>query len=237
MADMAFEFTHYQIAPDLHMFRTHMGRVDLMFNSYVLLAERPVLIHTGSRPMWENLRRALTAVLPLERLAYVLVPHFEADECGALSLLLQEAQPTVVASRPGAGQLMGFGIVEKPQGMGDGDRLDLGDRELELIGAPSEMHLWEGLLAFDHKRGTLFSADFLSQMGGQTPHAAAVPDLALMAQMAKGNIPATQPFERVVKRLLGLEIQMVAPGHGASFTERIPELVTGYFAHTLPVGT
>lgn len=218
------------------MFRTHMGRVDLMFNSFLLVAEKPVLIHTGNQPMWDGLRQELTRVLPLEKLAYVVVPHFEADECGALSLLLKEAQPTVVASRPGSGQLMGFGILGNPQPAGDGDRLNLGDRELELITAPSEMHLWEGLLAFDHKSGTLFSADFLSQMGGTTPHFSSSPDIQAMAQMAKGNIPAAAPYLRVVDRLLGLDIRMVAPGHGACFTHEIPAAVRGYFTHTLPTG-
>ena len=210
-----------------------MGRVDLMFNSYLLLAERPTLLHTGSRPMWEGLRSQLSQVLPLDKLAYVVVPHFEADECGALSLLLQEAHPTVVCSRMGAGQLMGFGIVEKPQPMGDGDRLDLGDRELEMVGAPQEMHLWDGILPFDHKTGMLFSADFLSQMGGNTPHFADPPDLGAMANMSRGNIPCTEPYERVVERLLRLPIRQVAPGHGACFTQRIPEMVRGYFGRSL----
>lgn len=230
---MPFVFTHHEIAPDLHMFRTHMGRVDLMFNSYLLLAGRPTLIHTGNRPMWEEFRSQLSRVLPLERLAYVVVPHFEADECGALSLLLQEAQPTVVCSRMGAGQLMGFGLVAQPMGMGDGDRLDLGDRELEMITAPSEMHLWDGLLPFDHKSGTLFSADFMSQTGGNTPHFADPPDIAAMANMARGNIPCTEPYERVVDRLLGLPIRRVAPGHGACFAQRIPDMVRGYFNRSL----
>lgn len=215
------------------MFRTHMGRVDLMFNSYLIQAERPVLLHTGSRPMWDGLRQALTAVLPLSEIAYVVVPHFEADECGALPLLLQEAKPTVVASRTGAGQFLGFGITDGAQVMGDGDRLALGDRELELIAAPSEMHLWDGLLAFDHKAGVLFSADFLSSWGGSTPPVTDTPDRGAMAQMAKNGIPCTGPYERVVERLLKLPIRRVAPGHGSSFTTAIPELVRGYFTHSL----
>ncbi|HWI63740.1 MAG TPA: hypothetical protein VNT75_18040 [Symbiobacteriaceae bacterium] len=230
---MSFAFTHDEIVPGLHMFRTHMGRVDLMFNSYLLLAGRPVLIHTGNRPMWDGLRQAVTALLPLEQLAYVVVPHFEADECGALPLLLQEAKPTVVTSRTGGGQLMGFGIVDAPKIMQDGDRLDLGDRELELIAAPSEMHLWDGLLAYDQKEGVLFSADFLSTWGGETPAVTDTPDRAAMAQMARNGIPCTGPYERVVERLLNLPIRRVAPGHGSSFTVAIPELIRGYFTHTL----
>ncbi|HYF95770.1 MAG TPA: hypothetical protein VD969_26435 [Symbiobacteriaceae bacterium] len=230
---MSFAFTHHEVAPDLHMFRTHMGRVDLMFNSYLLMAQRPVLLHTGNAAMWPGLRAELTQVLPLEELAYVVVPHFEADECGALSLLLQEARPSVIASRVGAGQLMGFDIFEQPQIARDGDRLDLGDRDLELIAAPSEMHLWDGLVAFDRKTGTLFSADFFSQWGGHTPDFSPLPDLGAMTQMAANGMACTEPFARMLDRLLDLDIRFIAPGHGSCFTERIPDLVRGYLTKTL----
>lgn len=232
---MNFAFTHHEVAPNLHMFRTHMGRVDLMFNSYLLMAQKPVLLHTGSRPMWTGLREQVARILPLDQIAYVVIPHFEADECGALSLLLAETQPEVVTSRVGGGQLMGFGIYDRPRIVADGDKLDLGDRQLELIAAPSEMHLWDGLLAFDQKAGTLFSADFLSTWGGGSPPFTAEPDLPNMAQMARNGIPCTGPYERVVQRLLALDIRFVAPGHGSCFSDRIPELVRGYFTQNLPV--
>ncbi len=230
---MQFTFAHHQVTPDLHMFRTHMGRVDMMFNAYVLMAEQPVLFHTGNRAMWAGLRAQLTAVLPLDRIAYVVVPHVEADECGALPLLLQEAQPTVVASRMGSNQLIGMGLYDRPQAAKDGDRLDLGDRELELISIPSEMHLWDGLIALDCKTGTLFSSDFLSQVGGDTGPWDPAPNLANMAQMATGNVPAPGPYQRVVERLLGLDIRCVAPGHGTLFTQDIQTLIKGYFNHTI----
>lgn len=222
-----------QIEPDLYMLRTQPGRGPLTFNSYLLLGDRPTLIHTGNKHTWEDLHRQLTEVLPLAKLAYVVVPHFEADECGALPLLLQEVQPTVVASRAGCGQLMGFGLVSNPTPGKDGDVLDLGGRELELIAAPSEMHLWDGLLAFDRRSRILFSADFLSQMGADAPPIVESPDLAGMAQMATSNIPCTEPYERVVERLRSLTINLVAPGHGSCFTRGIPDLVRGYFGRSL----
>lgn len=229
---MPFAFQRHPIAPDLHVFRADMGPMNLVFNSFLLLAERPVLFHTGFHGMWRNLRPHLEAVLPLERLAYVVVPHVEADECGALPLLLQETQPAVVASPMGSRQLAGLGLVYNAQAATDGQRLDLGDRELELITVPSEMHLWDGLMAFDRKTGTLFSSDFLSQVGVTDPVQAA-PDRAGMAEMASRNIPATGPYGPVIRRLLALDIRMVAPGHGACFTRDIPDLVQGYFSRTI----
>jgi len=54
------------------------------FNQYLILDERPLLWHTGPRRMFPLVREALSAITPAERLRFVGLSHFEADECGAL---------------------------------------------------------------------------------------------------------------------------------------------------------
>jgi flavorubredoxin len=54
-------------------------------------------------PMYEEVRAAVSQVLDPSRLAYVIVPHFEADECGGMGRFVAEAKRAVlVCSAAGA---------------------------------------------------------------------------------------------------------------------------------------
>ena len=61
------------------------------FNQYLVVDEEPLLFHTGPRRMFPLVREAVEAVVPIERLRYVGLSHFEADECGALNEFLAAA--------------------------------------------------------------------------------------------------------------------------------------------------
>jgi flavorubredoxin len=154
------------IYEDLYQFSSYIPPIDLSFHQYLLLTEEPVLVHTGSIQQAEALVPKLKEILSGRPLKYIFISHFESDECGGLSLLLKhfpEAKP--ICSEVTARQLSGFGmtndaIVKKP-----GEKLNSGDYELEFISYPSEMHLWEGLLLMENKRGIFFSSDLVFRFG------------------------------------------------------------------------
>ena len=50
------------------------------FNQYLVTDDRPLLFHTGPRRMFPIARDAVARVLPVERLRYIGLSHFEADE-------------------------------------------------------------------------------------------------------------------------------------------------------------
>jgi flavorubredoxin len=52
------------------------------FNQYLLVDDQPLLFHTGPRALFALVSQAMATVMPLERLRYVGLSHFEADECG-----------------------------------------------------------------------------------------------------------------------------------------------------------
>ncbi|KZL88980.1 MBL fold metallo-hydrolase [Clostridium magnum] len=151
---------------DLHQFSNYIPPIDLTFHQYLLLTDEPVLVHTGSIQQAEALIPQLKSTLNGRALKYIFISHFESDECGGLSLILKhftEAKP--VCSEVTARQLSGFGItndviIKKP-----GEKLIAGDSELEFISYLSEMHLWEGLLLIENKRGIFFSSDLMFRLG------------------------------------------------------------------------
>src|SRR5687768_16463776 len=69
------------------------------FNQYLLVDDAPLLFHTGIRATFPAVREAIERVMPLDRLAWLVYGHVEADECGA--------DDEVLAAAPRARRLCG----------------------------------------------------------------------------------------------------------------------------------
>jgi len=93
-----------EIAEGIYRISTPVHLLDgFTFNQYLVVDEKPLLFHSGPRRMFPMVREAIAKVIPLERLRYIGVSHFEADECGALNEILAVAPNAVpVCSTVGA---------------------------------------------------------------------------------------------------------------------------------------
>ena len=107
-------------------------------NQFLIDDDRPALIHTGMYPIYEAVRKAVTEVLDPARLAYIIIPHFEADECGGMGRFAAAApQAVLVCSEMGAIiNLTQWDYVGPVQGRRDGDMLDLGTHRLRFWETP-----------------------------------------------------------------------------------------------------
>jgi flavorubredoxin len=119
----------------------------LSFNQFLIDDEQPALIHTGTFPMYEDIRATIAEVLDPARLRHIIVPHFEADECGGMSRFVREASQAVLAC-----SLVGMRInlsqwdYSGPvQGMQDGDIIDLGRHRLRFWETP-HVHHWDSMM-------------------------------------------------------------------------------------------
>jgi flavorubredoxin len=72
------------VTDGIYRISTLEPETEFQFNQFLIEDERPALIHTGMFPMYEDVRRAVAEVLDPASLAYVVCPHFEADECGGM---------------------------------------------------------------------------------------------------------------------------------------------------------
>ncbi|MDA8441610.1 MAG: MBL fold metallo-hydrolase [Peptococcaceae bacterium] len=154
------------IFPDLLQFSTHVPSIDLSFHQYLLSATQPLLVHTGNKHQAAALIPHLKIALNGRTLNYIFISHFEADECGGLSHILTHfpaAKP--ICSEVTARQLNGFGITNDVVIGTPGESFVTNDYELQFLAYPSEMHLWEGLLARENKRGIFFSSDLMLRFG------------------------------------------------------------------------
>ena len=203
------------IYQDLYQFSTHFSPINLSFHQYLLAAQDPLLVHTGNMQQAVALVPQLEAVLNGKTLNYIFISHFEGDECGGLSHILKhfpEAKP--ICSEVTARQLGSFGltnevIIKKP-----GEKLTTDDYELEFLSYPSEMHLWEGLLAMENRRRIFFSSDLMIRFGEA---GGIIVDSDWSTEIK--NIRPEQVPDQVRRALLHdtlsqLMPKFVAPGHG-----------------------
>src|SRR3954465_13584176 len=65
--------------------------LDFQFNQFLIDDERPALIHPGTYGLYDDVRGAVEEGLDPGRLAYVILLHFESDECGGMDRFLEGA--------------------------------------------------------------------------------------------------------------------------------------------------
>lgn len=204
-----------QIYKELYQFTEVLEPIKLSMHQYLLLTNEPVLVQTGAVSQAQSTLPKLKELLGGKELKYILISHFESDECGGLSLVLKEYPNAIaVCSETTARQLMGFGItfnveVKKPNDIFIGDEF-----EFQAIAYPSEMHMWEGLLFFERKRGVLFSSDLMFGMGEN--HGQIIErswDDALKLSGAD-TLPNEEMRNKLISDLKLLNPKFVASGHG-----------------------
>src|SRR5262249_50322906 len=83
----------HEIADGIHRISTPATVVPggFTFNQYLVVDDEPLLFHTGPRKLFPLVREAIVAVMPVARLRWIGLSHFEADECGAMNDLLAAA--------------------------------------------------------------------------------------------------------------------------------------------------
>jgi flavorubredoxin len=158
-----------EIASGIYRINTPLalpGEVGFSFNQYLIVDDAPMLFHSGMRKLFPLVSEAIRAVMPLKRLRYVGLSHFEADECGALNQFLAAAPHAV----PVCGQVAALVSVNDyadraPRALADGEQLSLGRHVMKWFDTPHVPHAWECGLMLDTTTRTFFCGDLFTQGG------------------------------------------------------------------------
>lgn len=212
-----------EVAKGIYRIATFDPGYGITFNQFVIADERPTLIHTGPHPSYDAVRKAVAQVLDPSRLEFVVVPHFEADECGGMGRFLREApRATLVCSEVGMGiNLSGWDYAGPVRGVRDGDVIELGERRLRFLETP-HVHHWDSMMVVEETTNGLFPADLFLQPGEQP--AIVTEDLGKeMCELYReaGIFAAREPVVRVVDRLEGMGLSQIHPMHGGSLTREV----------------
>jgi flavorubredoxin len=142
------------------------GPGEFSFNQYLIVDDEPMLFHTGPRQLFTFVQEAISRVMPLQKLKFVGLSHFEADECGSLNAFLAAAPQAV----PICGQIAALVSVgdfadRPPRALSDSEELTLGRRTVRWFDTPHMPHAWECGMMMESSTRTLFCGDLFTQGG------------------------------------------------------------------------
>ena len=129
------------------------------FNQFLVTGEQPFLFHTGLRQLFPLLSRAIARIISVEQLRWISVGHIEADECGAVNLLLTAAPHAQVIQGALACAVSLNDICDRQPVVADEQPRDIGGHRLRFIPTPHVPHNWEAGLWFDETTSTLLAGD------------------------------------------------------------------------------
>ena len=220
---MTNETTVTEIADGIYRLSTlnpHIGPSGFTFNQFLVLAEEPLLFHTGHRSMFPSVAEAIATVIPVDRLRWITFGHVESDECGSMNNFLAAAPGAQVAHGVlGCDVSLNEMADRPPRPMVDGEVLDLGGKRVRHLDTPHVPHAWEARLLYEETTQTLLCGDLFTHLG-DVP-ALVDDDIVGPAAVAEDVFhatcltPSTGP---TIRRLAQLMPRTLALMHGSSFT-------------------
>ena len=216
------ETTIDEIAPDIYRIHTpiELPFGAFSFNQYLIVDDAPLLFHTGLRRMFALTREAIARVMPPEKLRYVSLSHFEADECGALNEFLAIAPN----AEPLCGQIAAMTSIgdvadRPPRALSDGESLSLGKHKVTWLDAPHLPHGWECGYLMDTTTSTFFCGDIFTQ-GGRGDAPITKDDILELSEADRGAMDYyahAKNTRAMLERLASLKPRTLACMHGSAW--------------------
>ncbi|NDJ23810.1 hypothetical protein GS682_19620 [Nostoc sp. B(2019)] len=188
-----------------------------VFSQFLILDERPMLIHTGRAEWFDQIYELVSSVCDASKLRYIAFCHLEADECGSLNQWLEVApQAETIVSRLNKSNIDDFALRPSTV-LKNNKALSLGKREIILIETPHFPHGWEGCIFYQPQEEILFCSD-LAAHPGQFEEPITEKDLTksiIKFQQKVGFMSEGKSFTRGIEAVEKLPIKYLATMHGS----------------------
>jgi flavorubredoxin len=191
------------------------------FNQFLVLGDEPLMFHTGLRKMFPLNRKALSRLIPPERLRWITFGHFEADECGAMNEWLSVApKATPAHGQTGCMVSLNDFADRAPRELKDGETIDLGGgKRVRFIDTPHTPHGWDAGVLFEESTQTLMCGDLFTQLGnGPALTDGDVVGPAIAAEDVFKYSALNPAMGKTIRGLAKLAPRTLALMHGPSFS-------------------
>ena len=227
---------------DLRYFHGYITQRGSSYNAYLIVDEKIALIDTVKAPFAAALLDHVAAIVPPEKVDYLVSLHVEMDHSGSIPFML-EACPNarLVTSAPAglAGLTAHFGKLAA-QTVKTGDVLSLGRRSLHFVQTPM-LHWPDNTVAFMPEEGILFSSDAFGQhYASSMRFDDEVPEEKLFHEAAKYYANIVLPYGaqtcKAVETIAPLKPKILAPAHGLiwrTLTEKVASKYADWGAQKL----
>jgi flavorubredoxin len=209
-----------EIAPDVYRISTFVAPAGIPFDQFLVVADEPLLFHTGLAMLYDDVADAVRKVMPVERLRWITFGHYEADECGAMNRWLADApQATVAHGQIAVMVSLMDQAARAPRVLADGEVLDLGGKRVRFIATPHVPHGWDAGLLYEETTNTLFAGDLFTARGdGPVTTGGDIVEPAVAMEDAM-HATALTPFTApTIRRLAELAPRTLALMHAPAFT-------------------
>jgi flavorubredoxin len=225
-----------EIADDIYRISTWIPDVSpegFTFNQFLVVADEPLLFHTGPRGFFPLVSGAIAEVVPVESLRWISFGHVESDESGSMNMFLATAPDAQVVHGPLACDVSLNDLCDRPPlALPEDQVLDLGGKRIRSIATPHIPHGWESHVLYEETTGTLLCGDLLSQVGA--PPALTESDVvgpALAAEAMFGQMSMAPHTGATLRALGDVQPRTLAIMHGSSFRgdggKALDELASG----------
>jgi flavorubredoxin len=211
-----------EIAPNIYRLSTFMPEITehgFTFNQFLLTADEPFLFHCGHRHLFPNVSQAINQVMPVEQLHWISFGHVEADECGAVNMLLAAAPHARVIHGALAVTVSLTDLCDREPVIAPEDHVhDIGGHRLRFLPTPHVPHNWESGLWFDETTATLLAGDLFTHAGNGpalTESECVTP--AMEAEALFHGTGLTTALAPTLHQLADLKPTTLALMHGSSF--------------------
>jgi flavorubredoxin len=152
------ETTVTEIAPDIYRLSTWVPDVappaGFTFNQFLVVADEPLLFHTGHRAMFPLVSEAVGRVLPVEDVRWITFGHVEADECGSMNQWLAAAPRSEVAHGALGCMVSLDDLCDRPPGRSPTARSSTSaGKRVRHLDTPHVPHGWEARVLFEETTG------------------------------------------------------------------------------------
>jgi flavorubredoxin len=214
--DTGMEPTVTEIAADVFRISLFPPGSRVSYGCFLVRDDEPAMVETSFNAFFDLVQGAVRRLIDPSKLRYVLVPHFEMDECGSLNRFLEIAPHAEPVCSPIGSAITIRDFSQRAAKMvRDGETLELGQKRLTAVLAPW-VHFWDSMLVYDETDKTLFTSDLFLQPGDREPVTTEdrAEEVVQSARMT-GSFPSQKLLERALDRIERLDVDTIACHHGS----------------------
>ena len=214
-----------------HGYQTGRGTT---YNAYLIIDDKITLIDTVKDSFAEELLARISSVIDPAQIDYIISNHVEPDHSGSLAILAQQCpKAKIITSLPNGLKGLKARYGELPyEGVKAGDQLDIGKRKLQFVPTPM-LHWPDSMVTYCPEEKILFSNDAFGQHLASSQRFDDENDLSTVLFEARkyyANILMLygRQAQTSLQALGGLDIELLATGHGVIWRSHIPEIMACY---------
>ena len=218
---------------NFHGYETSRGS---SYNAYLILDEKVTLIDTAKITLVDELIARISSVIEPAKIDVIVSSHVEPDHSGSLKEIAALApNAEIITTNPNGlkGLTARYGNLNY-RAVKAGDSISIGKRTLTFVPTPM-LHWPDSMVTYCPEEKILFSNDAFGQHLAASMRFDDENNLETVLYEAKkyyANIlmPFGKQAQTALKALGGLDIKMIATGHGVIWRTHIDKIIDCYKA-------